>query len=120
MFAHPRHLRASRLRPIPHPGGFSMAVRFCRTYSLDKETHSPRPAHCLRRANWFPWLALFVICAAGLSLATDVVTYHNDIFRTGQNLQETILTLSNVNSSSFGKLFTMPVDNVIDAEPLYL
>jgi hypothetical protein len=97
-----------------------MAVRFCRTHSLDKETHSRRPAHGLRLANWFPWLALFVICAAGLSLATDVVTYHNDIFRTGQNLQETILTLSNVNSSSFGKLFTMPVDNVIDAEPLYL
>jgi hypothetical protein len=97
-----------------------MAVRFCRTHSLDKETHSRRPAHGVRLANWSPWLALFVICAAGLSLATDVVTYHNDIFRTGQNLQETILTLSNVNSSSFGKLFTMPVDNVIDAEPLYL
>jgi hypothetical protein len=52
--------------------------------------------------------------------ATDVVTYHNDIARTGQNLQETILTLSNVNSSGFGKLLTLPVDSVIDAEPLYL
>jgi outer membrane protein assembly factor BamB len=48
------------------------------------------------------------------------VTYHNDVARTGQNLSETILTTSNVNSSSFGKLFTMPVDGVIDAEPLYL
>ncbi len=61
-----------------------------------------------------------MICAAGLSSATDVVTYHNDIYRTGQNLQETILTPSNVNSTSFGKLVTLPVDNVIDAEPLYL
>jgi hypothetical protein len=48
------------------------------------------------------------------------VTYHNDNHRTGQNSQETILTLSNVNSGSFGKLFTLPVDGVIDAEPLYL
>jgi len=51
---------------------------------------------------------------------TDVVTYHNDVARTGQNLQETTLTTSNVNSSSFGKLFTATVDGVIDAEPLYL
>jgi hypothetical protein len=50
----------------------------------------------------------------------SVVTYHNDVARTGQNLQETILNPKNVNSSSFGKLFTMGVDGVIDAEPLYL
>ncbi len=55
-----------------------------------------------------------------MATATDVTTYHNDIARTGQNLQETILTRSNVNSTSFGKLFTSTVDDVIDAEPLYL
>ncbi len=53
-------------------------------------------------------------------VATDVVTYHNDLARTGQNLEERTLTPGNVNSSSFGKLFTMAVDGVIDAEPLYL
>jgi len=63
-------------------------------------------------------LALFLLSA--VAGATDVTTYHNDIARTGQNLQETILTLNNVNSSSFGKLLTLPVDSVIDAEPLYL
>jgi hypothetical protein len=56
----------------------------------------------------------------GSTLATDVVTYHNDRARTGQNLSETTLTLSSVNSSGFGKLFTMTVDGKIDAEPLYL
>jgi len=63
---------------------------------------------------------LAIAAGAGTAVATDVATYHNDIARTGLNPNETILTLSNVNSSSFGKLFTMPVDGKIDAEPLYL
>ena len=66
------------------------------------------------------WLIWFSLCTALVSSATDVVTYHNDIARTGQNRQETILTTSNVNSATFGKLFTFPVDGIIDAQPLYL
>jgi outer membrane protein assembly factor BamB len=65
-------------------------------------------------------LICFSLCVALTSSATDVVTYHNDIARTGQNLQETTLTTGNVKSSLFGKLFTLPVDGIIDAEPLYL
>jgi outer membrane protein assembly factor BamB len=66
------------------------------------------------------WLMSFGLCAVLMSWAADVVTYHNDIARTGQNLQETTLTTGNVKSSRFGKLSTFPVDGVIDAEPLYL
>jgi putative pyrroloquinoline-quinone binding quinoprotein len=62
----------------------------------------------------------FYVSASMMSSATDVVTYHNDIARTGQNLQETILTTKNVNSATFGKLFTSSVDGKIDAQPLYL
>jgi outer membrane protein assembly factor BamB len=65
-------------------------------------------------------LICFCLCMVLVSSATDVVTYHNNIARTGQNLQETILTTSSVNSSSFGKLFSSSVDGIIDAEPLYL
>jgi len=50
---------------------------------------------------------------------TDVLTYHNDIARTGQNLTETTLTTSNVTSAKFGKLGFYPVDGLVDAEPLY-
>jgi len=51
--------------------------------------------------------------------ATDVLTYHNDVARTGQNLTETTLTPSNVTSAKFGKLGFYPVDGLVDAEPLY-
>ena len=65
-------------------------------------------------------LAVFVVCVFAVSFATDVTTYHNDNARSGANTSETLLTLNNVNSSNFGKLFTVPVDAIIDAEPLYL
>jgi hypothetical protein len=51
---------------------------------------------------------------------TNVLTYHNDIARTGQNSTETILTHANVNPSSFGKLLSIPVDGKVDAQPLYI
>src|SRR5579871_3632719 len=51
---------------------------------------------------------------------TDVTTYHNDVGRTGQNLSETLLSTSNVNSQSFGLLHNLMVDGAVDAEPLYL
>ena len=50
----------------------------------------------------------------------NVVTRQNDNQHTGQNLQETILTPTNVNSGSFGKLFSYFVDGQIYAEPLYV
>lgn len=52
--------------------------------------------------------------------AVKVLTYHNDIARTGQNLAETTLTPANVNPTAFGKLGYFSVDAAVDAEPLYV
>ena len=67
-------------------------------------------------------ISLSCCVAGGVSLAfsQDVLTYHNSTLRSGLNSSETTLTPSNVNSASFGKLFTLSVDGLVDAEPLYL
>lgn len=52
------------------------------------------------------------------SAPTDVLTYHNDNQRTGQNLTESILTPANVGSGSFGLLHMLATDDVVDATPL--
>ncbi len=49
-----------------------------------------------------------------------VLTWHNDNLRTGRNTSESTLTLKNVNSTNFGKLFTLTTDGLVDAEPLYV
>src|SRR5580658_8230079 len=51
---------------------------------------------------------------------TDVLTYHYNIFRQGETMQETTLNLSNVNSTSFGKIAFLAADAHVDAQPLYV
>lgn len=50
----------------------------------------------------------------------DVLTYHYDNTRQGANTNETVLTLSNVNVTSFGKLFTYAVDGYVYGQPLII
>ena len=51
---------------------------------------------------------------------TNVLTYKNDVARTGQNLTESVLTPANVNFNSFGKLRVLAADGKVDAQPLYV
>jgi outer membrane protein assembly factor BamB len=63
---------------------------------------------------------LFAVSGAASTDAQDVLTWHNDNARTGQDLTELTLTLQNVNDRTFGKLFVIHVDGKVDAEPLYV
>ncbi len=68
--------------------------------------------------------AMFLLAAlAGQTTGwsqTNVLTYHNDNFRTGQNLTETILTPTRVKTATFGKIGFVGLDGKIDAQPLYV
>lgn len=72
---------------------------------------------CFIRAMLFS--TMFVVFPIAV-MAQNVLTWHNDNSRTGQNLKETVLTTANVNSTKFGKRFTLSVDGEIFAQPLYV
>ena len=64
-----------------------------------------------------------LLALAGLTAGwaqVSVTTWHYDNSRTGANPNETILTPQNVNSKTFGTLFTQPVDGQIIGQALYL
>lgn len=68
------------------------------------------------------WLR--VLCGVGLAAAAaaqvDVLTWHNDNARSGQYLQERILTPGNVRAATFGRLAVLNTDGKVDAQPLYV
>jgi hypothetical protein len=65
-------------------------------------------------------VAALLLAVFSLNGQVNVLTYHNDLSRTGQNLSETILTPSSVRAGEFGQLFSVPVDGQVYGQPLYM
>jgi hypothetical protein len=63
-------------------------------------------------------IATLTINATTAGSAIDVLTYHYNNMRTGQNTSESTLTTANVNFNSFGKLGEFHVDGLVDGQPL--
>jgi hypothetical protein len=70
------------------------------------------------RVNFGTPLALLL--AAPLAAQVNVLSFQYDNSRAGANPNETTLTLANVNSTQFGKLFGDAVHGYIYGQPLYL
>src|SRR5689334_2567500 len=51
-------------------------------------------------------------------LSVNVLTWHNDLTRQGQNTDEVVLTPASVNTSTFGELVSYPVHGQVCAQPL--
>ncbi len=78
------------------------------------------PSPSLTRKRVFAASAFLPLSAFSSYAQTDVLTWHNDSLRTGQNLSESLLTPANVSSSTFGLLQNVSVDGKVDAQPLYV
>src|ERR1700722_13646483 len=74
-----------------------------------------------RLITWLSVLPLMLFFAGAPLLGqTPVTTWHYNNARTSADTSETLLTPSTVNSRTFGKLFTQPVDGYVVGHPLYL
>ncbi len=70
--------------------------------------------------NIFSFFVALFLLAIELAAQPSVVTYHNDNARTGQYLNETLLTPAGLNAGWFAKRYVLAVDGAVYAQPLYL
>jgi len=106
------------------PSSFTLAVGSSRQVSLAASASAPAAVTTVQFTGTAGSLAhaVAVTCTvkAAAAAGPDMVTYHNDVARTGLNPNETILNPTNVTASTFGLLRVLAVDGKVDGQPLYL
>ena len=48
----------------------------------------------------------------------NVLTWHNDTYRTGENLSESVLTYNTISKNTFGQLCSQQLDGQVYSQPL--
>src|SRR5690348_3657620 len=89
-----------------------------------------QPGWCLCAFFCLLAVALFLIglipatgvasAKAPVQTSTAVLTYKDDLTRSGTNTHETVLNTKTVNAQTFGKRMTYPVDGRVYAQPLFV
>lgn len=82
--------------------------------------YTPPPTEGVHAISATAGAATATPATAYVTSYAGTLTHHNDVQRTGANLDEFVLTPSRVASSTFGKAFTYPTDGVSHASPLYV
>jgi hypothetical protein len=68
----------------------------------------------------FCWLLSAFVFSSVLTAQVDVLMNRYDSYSHGTNMQEKVLTSTNVNLRNFGKLYRYYVDGAVYAQPLYV
>ena len=99
-------------------GGTSITLSF--TASTSQNGNKYRAVFANTAGSINSNAATLTVNASSSGGSTDVVTHHYDVSRSGVNSTETLLTTSNVNSTTFGKVGEFAVDGQIDGQALFL